>query len=285
MNSTQRVIKYCAMGFAAFLAISIAGGILTAVISLAGCIMNIPSHEDKEFKGGNYSSEKVYTGIDSLKLDCGLSSVIVETDNKLEGIRVVYDGESQYFNVSQSGDSLKVEEKLNSWGKIFKNRTKKSSKVRILIPPEKVFDKVEVDAGVGSFNVNNLFCEKLDIDCGVGNIEGNNIKAEKADIDGGVGSIILKDVEFEALDMDGGVGNIQVSGKFYGNTDISTGMGDTEINIKGNRDDYNIKVDAGVGSVKVDGEKYGDINLRNSDADNKLDIDGGVGSIAVNFIQ
>lgn len=284
MSSTQKVIKYCAMGFAAFLAISIAGGILTAVISLAGCLMDIPFHGDGDFEVGNYNAEKVYTGIDSLKLNCGLSSVTVETDNKLEGIRIVYDGEKEYFNVSQNGDLLRLEEKSRGWGKFLKKHPNKTSKIKILIPPEKVFDKVEVDAGVGSLNMNSIICEKLDIDCGVGNVEGINIKAEKADIDGGVGNIVLKDVEFEGLDVDGGVGDIEISGNLFGNTDVSTGMGDAELNIKGNRDDYNIKVDSGVGSVRVDGEKCGDINLRNSDADNKLDIDGGVGSIGINFV-
>ena len=285
MNSSQRVIKYCAMGFAAFLAISIAGGILTAIISLIGCIMDIPSHESKEFKGGNYNAEKIYTGIDSLKLDCGLSTVIVETDNTIEGIRVVYEGEEKYFNVSQSGDLLKIQEDSNGWKRFFKKHSNKSSKVKVLIPPEKVFDKVEVDSGVGTLNMNSIYCEKLDIDCGVGNVEGTNIKAEKADIDGGVGDIILKDAEFEGLELDGGIGDVTFTGKLLGNTDISTGMGDAELNIKGNRDDYNIKIDSGVGSVKVDGEKCGDVNLRNSEADNKLDIDSGVGSIAINFVQ
>lgn len=64
---------------------------------------------------------------------------------------------------------------------------------------------------------------------------------------------------------------------------ISTGVGELEVNLKGSKDDYALKLTKGVGTITVNGEKIKNDRVIGS-GDTTLSITGGVGTIKVNNI-
>ncbi|MGB8455116.1 MAG: DUF4097 family beta strand repeat-containing protein [Anaerocolumna sp.] len=277
MSEFQKIIKYCAMAFAAFLAFSIVTGIVTAVFSLTGFISNSSGKEladyNKSFE--NVKSLSVENGIGTLTIKTGTTNNVVVKAEKV----------NDDFTAQQSfSGELKIKSKFNFWNFIRgKNGIGDKSKITIYIPDDFVADKVELDAGAGNIDIEALSAEKFDIKAGAGNIDGSRIIADQVKLDGGVGEITLEDVKFTDADIDSGVGNVKIQGVLYGKNKIDCGVGEINLELMQSTDDFNLKVDKGLGSVYIDGEKFSDLNWDNGAADNSLDINGGVGDIDISF--
>lgn len=278
MNEFQKVIKYCAMGFAAFLAFMIITGIASALFAVAGVF----DHTGGSSKIVDF--DQSFQNVKSLSTENGLGKFVIELTDSDE-IRVVGENVPDNFKAEKSfSGELKISNNFNFWS-IFGGNDgfTENSKVTVYIPKDFVAEKVNIDAGAGDVNIEALNTEKLEINAGAGNLTGSNIKADKVKLDGGVGEISFDKVEFTDTDIDSGVGNISLQGTLYGKNKIDCGIGEVTLDLQGSTDDYNLKVDKGLGSIYVNGEKFSDLNWNNMNADNVLDIDGGVGDIEINF--
>jgi DUF4097 and DUF4098 domain-containing protein YvlB len=277
MSELQKVIKYCAIGFAAFLAFIIITSIATAVFSLTGIVSGSTSTEliDVSKSFNDVKSLTIEHGVGTFNIKVGNSDeVLVEASNVNDNFVV---------DKSFSGD-LKIKSKFNFWN-IFNgnNNFGNNSKITIYIPEGFIAENVSLDAGAGNINIEELSTKKLDINAGAGNINGKNIIAQDVDLDGGVGEITFENVELWNADIDCGVGNIELEGALYGKSKIDCGVGEITLDLEGSTDDYHLKVEKGLGSIYINGDKYSNINMNNLTADNSLDIDGGVGDIEINF--
>lgn len=279
MSELQKVIKYCAIGFAAFLAFIIITSIATAVFSLTGIVSGSNSTElidvSKSFK--DVKSLTIEHGVGNLNIRIGDSDeVVVEASNVNDNFVV---------DKSFSGD-LKIKSKFVLWN-IFngKNNFGNNSKITIYLPNDFVAEKIKLDAGAGNINIDELTTKMLDINAGAGNINGKNIIAKEVALDGGVGEIEFENVELWNADIDCGVGTIEIEGALYGKNKIDCGIGEITLKLKGGTDDYRLKVKKGLGSIYLNGEKYSDLNWNNLTANNSLEINGGIGDINIRFDQ
>lgn len=276
MNEMQKVIKYIAIGFAAFLAFTIVTGIVTAFIALTGAFSGINSGDSKDINRSfdNVSSLSVEPSIGTLKIKEG-------TSDKVE---VIADNVSENFIVKKSQDGkLILKGKFVFWN-IFGNHSENGkSDITIYLPSGFEAKEVEIDAGAGNIIIEELTTKRLDINAGAGNISGRNITASRVDLDGGVGDIDIEEVDLSNATIDCGVGNINLQGKLLGKNEIECGVGEVELTLKGSVEDYDIKIDKGLGNISIDGEKYSEIKWNNGSANNSLDIDGGVGNIEIDF--
>lgn len=276
MSEFQRIIKYCAMAFAAFLAFTIISGILTGILALTGVISGMDGGNSTSINQSfdNVTSLYVEPGVGTLKMKVGESEQVV----------VIAENVSENFVVEQKNNGkLVLKGKVNIWNIFGNHFNNKKGDITIYLPSDFEAEKVELNAGTGNINIEELTTEMLDIDAGTGNITGSNITAHKVDIDGGVGDIDLDEVNLSNADIDCGVGKVSLQGSLTGKNQIDCGVGEVDLSLEDSADNYDIRVDKGLGDITINGEKYSDLKWNNKKADNSLDIDGGVGDIDIDF--
>lgn len=279
MSEMQKTIKYIAMGFAVFLAVTIISAILGAFISGAQALGGINIGLDS---GKRWDYIEVYTeDIRKIALDGSLYEVHVKTGEELS---VELTNVRESYQASVSGKTLKLSEKsTNFFGGWFGKQKKEAGSVTLYLPEDLTLDEFKLDCGMGEVNVEQIQTDYMDIDGGMGNMTADRIIAQKANLDGGMGNIEIDQVEFGQTDIDGGMGNIIIDGKINGDIDVDSGMGSIEMGLIGDKSDYNIKVSSGLGSVSINGENYSDVKWNNPQAPYRLEIDGGMGDVDLDF--
>ncbi|SFR62056.1 DUF4097 family beta strand repeat-containing protein [Anaeromicropila populeti] len=294
MNGAQKVIKYCAMAFGIFLAITIIGAIVSAIAGAFGAFSFFKNVKIHHSSSDNYSVEStnedgvrsyVFDGIEDIRIEGGVYKLVVKEGPEL---KVVMDNVSDDYGAKQSGDELVIYSEEDTWFfNIHFNMDKEDTKgtIYLYLPDDFKANKFDLTIGVGTVQLSDLRADTIDIECGVGNLTVENIIGEKVDIQGGVGQLKFKDVNFSDADIEGGVGSIDFSGKLSGKSVVSSGMGSVELSIEGEKDDYEIEVESGLGAIHIDGEKCGDVHLDSSSSKHKLEVDGGVGSINIDFSE
>jgi len=277
MSELQKVLKYCAMGFAAFLAFSIITGIITAVCAVTGVFSITGS-------ANTVDVSKSFENVKSLSAEPSVGTFTIKVGESDE-VEVVAENVSENFTAEKSfSGELRIKDNWNFWN-IFNGKSSLNGKAKITIyvPEDFVAENIEIDAGAGNVNMEGLTTKKLDINAGAGNIYGKNITANKVKMDGGVGEITLEEVDLSDVDIESGVGNVNVQGSMSGKNKIDCGVGEVKLDLTGSTDDYDLKVDKGLGSVYINNEKYSDLNWNNITATKSLDINGGVGDIEINI--
>lgn len=275
MNSTQRLIKYLATGFAIFLSItiitSIAGGFYVAFNALS-----ITSDE-------RVSYNKTFQDVENLSIECSSNSVTIK--------------EGSEFKVEASNVSENYKVKLESNGtlKLYNDGfqfeffnfvlNESSGTVTIYLPTDFTAKKTYIDAGTDNLTINHLKTDRLELNGSVGNINGSDITANEADLDASVGNLTLSDINITNSDIDGSVGNISLTGSLLGTNSIDGSTGNITLHLTGSSDDYNIKADTSLGNLKLNGKEYSDFNWNNTTADNTLKIDGSIGNISIDFSE
>lgn len=294
MSEIQKVIKYVAMGFAIFLAVSIISGIITAVVHVTGYFSDNGGETVdivKEFDSDSVRDIRIEMKAGELKVKEGSGDKIyVEVANAREDFEV---------NLS-SGGNLVIKDKKEFFR--FISFDGRKTVVTVSLPRDfvaermnieagaggiKISDvranKLSIDLGAGNTDIRNIRVDKLDMNAGAGNIYGTNLYAEDVDIDGGVGNITLEEVEFYNTDVDSGVGNVEIAGLLYGKNEFDGGVGETRLRIANSSDAYRVRVEKGLGSIRINGEKYSNVNWNNTTAENSIFAKGGVGNINIEF--
>lgn len=283
MSSLQRIIKYCAIAFAIFLAVSIISGIASVAFAIVHFVPGKSIHSEI-WREESVDYSNTFEGVKSLEINHKIGELSIKTGD--------------CFKVEGSNVPERFEAKVNNNGKLIinyhssffdfpwfhiKGADKANCRVTVYVPADFVAEKVKLETGAGNLSLEGLKTDELKISAGAGNINGTDLTAEKADIDGGVGNINLNNVKFSDTVLDCGVGNMDISGVLSGDTKLDNGVGDVELDLTGNVNDYNINVDSGIGSVRLNGEKISGDNKYSSDAANEIKVDGGIGNVRINI--
>lgn len=280
MTSFQKVIKYCAIGFALFLAVSIIYGIASAAIAFLGVVTGAPVFRDKDDK---YGLVEDYNNINSLDIDISSCKLTIQTGDQfhVEAKNVPKD-----FKVEVTEDGvLKIRDDKSShflWFSINNS----NAKVDLYLPQDFIAKNAEIENGAGEIEIDKLRAEKLIITTGAGRLKGRNIVAdESALIENGAGEVVLKDVMLEDAVFDCGVGRVSVTGQLLGENTIDCGIGEVDLELTGRIGDYDINIDKGLGSARINGEKYRQSFYQNLNANHSIDVDGGIGSISIDIVE
>lgn len=277
MNELQKVIKYIAMAFAAFLAFTIISGIVTAIIAVTG-IFSISSSKSTSTKvDGSYN----YSNVQSIDIDHSLGKLIIKTSDSDEVIVETTNVTDEFKIKLKDNGELYIQDEKEFFS-VFGNNIGKNRKIVIYLPEDFIADKVDIDAGAGNIEIENLTARKFVLNAGFGNVDGEGIIADSCSLESGVGNVSLSKVDFKHFDVEGGVGNIKVDGVLLGKTSVESGVGNIRLIVRGNINDYNISTEKGIGSVKVDGNGVNLIN-GNNNASNFMTIEGGIGNIDIDF--
>ncbi len=265
MTNFQKVIRYTAIGLAALLAVSIVGGIISAVGFFCGFMFNDATYED--IKTYSITSE-----IGSLYIDINAADITVK-----QGEEFSVESNLKHLSVKDENGLLYIKETK----KLFVNYNNPS--VIIKIPAGTVFENAELKTGAGVLNVDTLCAKLLDCDFGAGEIRIGSLSASSdADIDGGAGKITISGGSINNLDFDMGVGQLNFTAFLTGDCDFDLDVGECNIMLLGARDDYKLEIEKGLGNISVDGKSVIDFGSSGT-GKNKVEINGGVGNINVNF--
>ncbi len=273
MTTAQKVIKYIALGFAAFLIVTIISAILSggyALLRAFGLIhvdKNIVTEELKVI-----SSE--VKEISTLKIDLSCTNLDVKIGDNFK----VETNNSKITFTNDNG-SVKIKEENRNW----LNNNKKSNLI-IYIPRDMIaIDETKIETGAGKINIEKLNTQSLYLELGAGDVYIKNLTVTKeAKIDGGLGRTELKSCEINNLKANLGMGDFVFNGKLTGKNEIDSGVGAIDIDLMDNKGNYKINVSKGLGNVTLDGQKL-EMDRVYGTGENYLDVDGGIGEIKIEF--
>lgn len=272
MTGIQKIIKLGAIGLAIFIIVNI----VSALFLFLSFFTNV-NFIKSDSNSYNTNFSETYQNINNLELDLITSNVKLKkgTTWKVEATKV-----DKNFKVIKENNTLKIKEKNNWFAKIL-NRSKEIGEIIIYVP-EGIMNDLDIDGGVGKFEIEQIKATELDIDSGVGYIKIKDSKFSKTKIDGGVGQIIITSSILNDLDIDGGVGEIDIEAYITGNSKIECGIGNIKLDLLGKEKDYQIYAEKGLGSIKINGETYSD-KKTNELGINHIKLIGGAGEIKVNY--
>lgn len=274
MNTMQKVIKYAAITFAIILTV----GILTGIVGTVSGVVSIFDGEE----GDRIDYSKDFEDVEELDISNGLGNLKVKIGS---GFRVEASNVSNDFNVKVVNGTLVIDEsdfiRRFLWFDFGVSRNK--SYITVYVPEDFNARRIKIASGAGEVTLEDITTRHLIIDAGVGDIYGRRLNALQVDADGGVGNIKLTDVNFSDVDFDSGVGNISIEGMIFGKSEFDCGVGNVNLQLKGLREDYELRVNAGLGNMRVNGDKISREYNDNYRADNTIRIDGGIGDVNIVF--
>lgn len=177
MTTAQKVIKYIALGFAAFLIVTIISAILSggyALLRAFGLIhvdKNIVTEELKVI-----SSE--VKEISTLKIDLSCTNLDVKIGDNFK-----VETNNPQITFEEKNGSVKIKEKNRNW----LNNNSKASNLIIYIPEDMIaLDETNIETGAGKINIEKLNTQSLYLELGAGDVHIENVIATgETKIDGG----------------------------------------------------------------------------------------------------
>lgn len=271
MTTAQKIIKYLALSFAAFLIFTIVSGIFETLYSFSG-VLGLPK-EDKVIKNEMNIINIENNNDTSLDIDVSFTNLIIKKGEFLKA-----ETNNKNINCKQNNQNLQIKEKKYNW---FSKNNK--GDLVIYIPEDLIFEKVKINAGAGKIQIENINAKKLYLDLGFGEtvIEKLNI-TDSCKIESGAGKVSILSGNIKKLNLDIGVGNFDVTSSITGNSKIDAGIGNLELNILGSKEDYKINSSKGIGNIKINGENILNNYIYGS-GKNAIKVDGGIGNINITF--
>lgn len=155
MSTAQRIIKYFAISLAVFLIVNIVLVCFSVIASFSIGFDSVKENQKTEITSLNDLN------ITTLDIDLKASNLIIQI-----GEEAKVETNNQYVEVSQKNSTLFLEEKKHS---IF-SKAGKNKEVLITIPEEVHLENIEIDAGAGVVEIENLKSKKLSLDLGAGKV-------------------------------------------------------------------------------------------------------------------
>lgn len=271
MKEFQKIIKYVAIAFGIYLAITI----ISIIVGVVGAIFT-----------GIYGVQMITEQSNIVRMDEELVfSEITRLDLDVKAANLHIRTEGQEFKVEtyQVPDTTKIENKdgkliIKDNNKIFSY--KNESSIIIYIPENIKLEEIDLDIGAGRLTIDKLDVKDAEFQFGAGSVEIKNMKSEKSSIECGAGQVIISESELTNTDLDAGIGKVEFSGYIKGNSQVNCGIGEVNLNLDGGKDLYTIKVEKGIGNIKINDESVSNESTTGT-GENKISVEGGIGNIKI----
>ena len=225
MSTFQKVIKYVAIAFALFLAITIVKfGIDIAYV----VVQSIGSAKVEE----KYSEATFSQNSTELDINLSISSLTIK-----HGESFRYESNVNGLEYNQVDNKLIIKD--NNKNNMFKSN---NSYVILYVPEGLIFDKVSIKMGVGKLDIEDVSLNNVNFDLGIGKAIINSDLSGHNVIKCGIGELDLNlnlDNDQYTFDLEKGIGSIKVN-------EVSV-SDDGRI---GNGINY-ISVDGGIGKIDI----------------------------------
>ena len=271
MTCAQKIIKYLALCLATFLVFLIISSLLGVFYSVSK-ILDVQKDNEATMDKMSTVNFKI-DDISSLDINLLFTNLIIKQGNNLY---VETNNEKVHFD--EENNSLKIKEDSRS----ILSKNNKGDLI-LYLPENSQFKTVEIQAGAGKIQIENLVTDSLSLELGAGETSIQRLDvAENCKIESGAGKVSLLDGRIKNLDLDLGVGKFELTSSLLGSNKINAGIGSLELNLLGNKKDYLIKADKGIGTINVDEAIVSDDSTIGT-GENTIKIDGGIGNIDVSF--
>lgn len=243
--------------------------IIALVLFIAGVILDGFNELGRAYHQGDFNIslpfirtenlKREFEGVVNLDIEASAGNFeIIEYNGSV--IKVVAENVSNRSELYQENDTLIFKENFKFGILSIGN----NANVKIYVPVNYQFDKVDIEIDAASFNTANLLADKLEIDVDAGSFKADTIIASKTiiDVDAGEAKIDLLDSQKSEFDAD---------------------VGDIEVTMKGTESDYSYKVDCNLGDIQVGnyrGEGLSDGHHYHNGA-RSIEADCNVGSIII----
>lgn len=277
MTNFQKVIKYGAIAFGAYLSFIIISIIIVSLTAFFGIFIGIDYFEHStsqrtEMIGTDFN--ETFDQVEKIDINLSISNLRIEagTEFTVSGTDV-----PSTFYAKKEGTTLKISDGKRNFSNLD-NRFY----VTITIPDQKLKEFV-LESGVNKTTVNTTIeAEKVDIETGVGNCVIETILADELNLSTGAGETVVNQSEVNELTVQAGVGRCKLASKITDRADIEAGVGDLEVTLLGNQSDYQVKAKTGLGNFTVDGKKVTD-NQVIGNGRVIVRAEAGVGRTAIRF--
>lgn len=306
MNGIQKVIKYCAMAFALFLAVSIFGAIVAGVTGLAVGVTGIKQITDNTERmdlSQQYTETEISDlGIHTVYVDCNADITVrcgevlsidatdVTKDYKIEC-------SNGKFSIVQDRTGISFD-----WNWLFDLGNATVQETVVVTVPEgfdarqivinsgsgKVFveditaKELKVDSGSGRVTVTGITVGETRMDTGSGGVTIENGLLGRLNLNSGSGAIVMNEIVANDVVIESGSGSVAITGVLSGNCDFETGSGSLSIALDGAKEEYLVKAKCGSGTFRINGKKVDDGSY-GTDVKGTLVIDSGSGSVNIEF--
>lgn len=276
MNGIQKVIKYCAMAFALFLAVSIFGAIVAGVTGLAVGVTGIKQITDNTERtdlSQQYTETEISDlGIHTVYVDCNADITVRRgTILSIEATDVATDYEIKCtngkFSIVQDRTGISID-----WDWLFDLGNVTVQETVVVTVPES-FDarQIVVNSGSGKVIVEDIEAKELKIDSGSGAVVAERLEAELLLIDSGSGRVTVNDVIAGETRMDTGSGGVTIENGLLGRLNLNSGSGTILMNAIEAKD---VVLDSGSGSVTIKGVLSGNCDFETGSGSLSIALDG-----------
>ena len=272
MKEFQKIIKYLAIAFGLYLAITIIGFIIS--VGLAICtgicgVQMISEQTDIE----RIDITKNFEEFSKLKVEIASANLTIKSE-----------GEEFKIETYQIPEATKIQ---NSDGTLVIKDTKKfvynnESNIIIYIPVNTKLEEMKLELGAGTVNIEKINSDKIEFSFGAGSVNVKELISEDAKIECGAGQVIIEDTNLYNAKIDSGVGKLVYSGEMTGNSKVNCGIGEVILNLQGGTEKYSVKTEKGLGDIKVNGTSVANESTIGNGA-NEISVEGGIGNIEINM--
>lgn len=271
MMTFQKVIKYLALGFAAFLIFLIVSGVF-GILSSFSSVLGLQKEDNVIVDKINERNFKD-TEINSLDIEVAFTNLSVKKGTFLQ---IKTNQKNIYFE--QNNQELQIKEKNHQW---FSKNNKGS--LVIYVPDDLVFENIKINARAGKIQIENMNTKKLSLMLGAGETTIDKLMVtDKCKIESGAGKVSILSGNINQFDLEIGIGDFEATALVTENSKINAGIGNLKLTLQGRKKDYQIQAENGIGTIKI-GDKNVVDNYSYGNGDNLIKLEGGIGNIHVHF--
>lgn len=277
MTGLQKFIKYAAIVFGIYLAITIVWVLLGIAREFVSSSKNnefrdlIESAE--EYQGEDIS--RTYENIKNLDITAEVTELIIKNGDsfKVEGTNI-----PDRMEISQEGDTLKISDET-----LPSSLSNENISITIYIPKDVKLDSIDLEINYVSADIETLNTANLNLDIYDNYCEIDEIVADSMEFKNEYGNLDIYQAEVGRLSFDSESGIEDVNVKVTETAKIDLEYSDTDMNLIGTIDDYQINYNNQFGNTYITGIRTTSdnsilgtgsaiITLENSNADVYIDF-------------
>ncbi len=247
MTGLQKFIKYAAIVFGIYLAITIVWVLLGIARGLVGSSKNNEFRDlvesAEEYQGEDIS--RTYENIKNLDITAEVVKLIIRNGDsfRVEGTNI-----PDRMEISQEGDSLKVsDENLPS------SLSDENISITIYIPQDVKLDSIDLEINYVSADIETLNTSNLNLDIYDNYCEIDEIVADSMEFKNEYGNLDIHQAEVGRLSFDSESGVEDVNIRITETAEIDLEYSYTDIDLTGTIDDYQINYSNQAGNTYING--------------------------------
>ncbi|WOO37356.1 DUF4097 family beta strand repeat-containing protein [Anaerocolumna sp. AGMB13020] len=135
--------------------------------------------------------------------------------------------------------------------------------VYITLPEDFVARKIDLSVEAGLIKADMLAADTGRFSIGAGSIIIDELHMEsKSTYEVAAGTLKIDDAAIHNVKIECTVGSVDIDGVITGESKISSSMGYIDLDLEGNKEDYDYSINCKLGSLSLNGERYSGVNTQ-----------------------